>query len=142
MQRYAVVAAAMLAHLDQATQPALQQPEFPNLRTDRDELGFGGPHDLVGRASFGRAEQVADFSERESELPGSPDESRPPAIRLGVFPEGGPLALRQSQQSPPLIEAHGLDADTLCGGEFPDRQPGHAHKLTAVPRYRVNSFHA
>ena len=84
-----------------------------------------------------KAEQVADLGQGEAEPPGPADERQPPPVGLGILTETGVLALRQRQQPAALVEAHGLDADPLGGGELPDRQPSHDPKLAAVPRYGV-----
>jgi hypothetical protein len=87
VQGQAIGAAAVLADLDEAAQPALLQREFPHLVADGRELGLGGADDVVGGPGLGGPEQVADLAEGESQPPGPADEGQPPPVRLGVLPE-------------------------------------------------------
>src|SRR3984885_9931329 len=103
----------------------------------RRELRLGGPDDLAGGAGLGRAEQVTDLGQGEAEPPGPADERQPPPVVVGVLGESRPAPRGPREQAPPLVEPHGLDADPAGRGEFPDRQPSHGRKLTAVLRYGV-----
>src|ERR1700733_4953788 len=137
LEGQAVVAAALRADLDQAAQPALQLVQLGELVRDRRELRLGGPDDLAGGTGLGRAEQVADLGQGEAEPPGPADERQPPPVVVGVLGESRPAPRGPREQAAPLVEPHGLDADPSGLGEFPDRQPSHGRKLTAVLRYGV-----
>ena len=67
MQRHAVVAVTVLAHVDQATQPALQQRQVPQLLAYRAELGLSRADDVVSRPGLRGTQQVTDFPEGEPE---------------------------------------------------------------------------
>jgi hypothetical protein len=70
-QRHAIVAVAVLAHLNQAAQPAAEQRELPDLFVDRPELGLGSTDDVVGGVEErdgevgGGPEQVPDLAQGE-----------------------------------------------------------------------------
>lgn len=141
MQRHAVVAVTVLAHVDQATQPALQQRQLPQLLAYRAELGLSRADDVVGGPGLRGTQQVTDFPEGEPEPRGPADEGQPPLVILGVLPETGAQALGHSQQSPALIEPHGLDADPLGGSKLPDRQPSHVPKTNSRTPVRSQPAH-
>src|SRR5215469_1278213 len=135
MQRDAVIAVAVRADLHEPPQPALEQAEFGDLLGDRGELGFGGSVDLVGGSGLRGTEQLSDLAESEPEPPGPPDECQPPPVALVVLAIARSRPRRLRQQPAALIEPNRLDADSLSGGELPDRQPSHdrqASSRTAV----------
>jgi hypothetical protein len=141
VQGRAVVAVTVRADPNQPSQPALKLGKLPDLLADRRELCLGGPDDVVGTPAVPGSQQVADLPEGEPKLPGPPDEVQPLPVVLGILTEPRPPAFRQRQQSPALIEPHGLDADPCSGGELSDRQPCHvsqASSRTAV-RSQPNS---
>jgi hypothetical protein len=98
VQGHAVVPVTVLAHPDQAAQPALHQRELAQLLLDRLEPGPGGPDDIGRGAGLGGPDQVADLREREPQPPGPPDEGQPPPVSLGVLPVAAALALGLGQQ--------------------------------------------
>src|SRR3984957_5887276 len=118
----AVVAAAGPANPGQAG-AAAQPHELADLVVNGGELGLGGGGDVLGRAGLGRPEQVRDLLEREAEPPGTADEGQPPLIGLGVLAVAAARSsLGPRQQAAALIEPHGLDTDTMGGGELSDGQ--------------------
>src|SRR5580658_4183818 len=131
MQGDAVVAAAVSAHLDQATQPTLKLDQLTDLGGDRVELDLGGLADIVcrtrlRRTRLRRAEQLGDLAEREAERSGPPDEREPPLVVRSVLAEAAALAFRPAQQAATLVKPDRLDTDALRGGELPDCQTSHA----------------
>ena len=118
--------------------PAAQLDKLCELLLRLVELGPGRLEYVARESAFSGAEQITYLAQREPQLPGPADEGKASLVGFEILPVTGAPPFRHGQQTPALVEAHRLNANSASGGEPSDCQPGHAHKLAPVPRYGVN----
>src|ERR1022692_62524 len=131
MQRLAVIAAAVLAHLDQATQPTLEQPESPQLLIDRDELGLGGSEDVVSGAGLGRplGQGLPQIAGEASRVRYSLGRRTEPELGVILTGSDAPPAAEQDQLDDAGLQSSG-QLRSACGiwivlGDHRDRAAGY-----------------